>query len=122
MRLDATISEVQGEMFTELAELLGQSRSATVGDAMSLFVKVCQGVLEGRRLVFLDEENEVEITTPALTTLEWIRHRDARDIPASAFARMVGMVEKPAAPTPALEKAAKRTARGRRAYVHNKKG
>ncbi len=122
MRLDATISEVQGEMFTELADLLGQSRSATVGDAMSLFVNVCQGVLAGRRLVFLDEDSEIEITTPALTALEWLRHRDDRALPDSAFAKMVRMAENPAPPTPTLEKAAKRAARGRRAYVHNKKG
>lgn len=122
MRLDATISDPQGETFAELADMLGQSKSATAAEAMLFFVQVCQGVLQGRRVVLLDERKQVEITSPSFTALEWLRHREDREVPASAFEKMATMVADPAPPTPSLEKAAKRSVRGRRAYVHNKKG
>ena len=68
-------------------------------------------VRKGHRLAVIDRASKaavVELTSPSLTQLEWLAHRETLDLSPAAAGRLAALVSKPAAPTAALKRAVRR--------------
>jgi uncharacterized protein (DUF1778 family) len=111
MRLEATIPDPQGEAADKAAEELGLTRSQLIQEAVALYLKAFMEVRRGHRLAVIDRASQtplVELTSPALTQLEWLATGGTIELSATAAERMAALASKPAAPTPALKKAVRR--------------
>jgi hypothetical protein len=65
-------------------------------------------VRNGRRLAIIDRRSQVpmvELTSPALTQLEWLASGETIDLSPAAAGRVAALVSKPPAPTAALKRA-----------------
>lgn len=111
MRLEATIPDPQGEAADKLAEELGLTRSQLVQEAVALYLKAVMEIRNGRRIAVIDRKSQtavIELTSPALTQLEWLTMGETIDLPPAAAARLAALAKKPAAPTAALKRAIRR--------------
>ena len=111
MRLEATIPDPQGEAADKVAEELGLTRSQLVQEAVALYLKAVMEVRNGRRLAVIDRKSKsaiIELTSPALTQLEWLATGETIDLSPAAAERLATLLAKPPAPTPALKRAVRR--------------
>ena len=111
MRLEATIPDPQGEAADKAADELGLTRSQLVQEAVALYLKAVMEIRRGHRLAVIDRASHaplVELTSPALTQLEWLATGGTIDLSPAAAERLAALSRKPAAPTPALKKAVRR--------------
>ena len=112
MRLEATVPDSRGQAVLELADQLGASRSQIIDEALSLFLKAVLEIRRGRRLVTLDPTSALpacELATPTLSALEWAQAPQREVLPATAVARMQGLVDSAPQPSERLKAAARRT-------------
>ena len=111
MRLEATVPDSRGSAVQELADQLGLSRSQIIDEALALFLKAVLEIRQGRRLMTqdrTDSSSSCELTTPTLTTLEWVLSSKAIELSGDEFTRVQKLLEAPAEPGDALVRAAKR--------------
>ncbi len=111
MRLEATIPDPQGEAVDKVAGELGLTRSQLVQEAVALYLKAVMEVRNGRRLAVIDRNSSgtvVELTSPALTQLEWLASGQTIGLSPAAAGRLAALTAKPPAPTPALKRAVRR--------------
>jgi uncharacterized protein (DUF1778 family) len=95
----------------QAAEQVGLTRSQLVQEAVALYLKAVMEVRNGRRLAVIDRKSKsavVELTSPALTQLEWLATGETIDLFPAAAERLAALVAKPPAPTPALMQAVRR--------------
>jgi hypothetical protein len=108
MRLEATVPDSRGSAIQELADQLGLSRSQVVDEALALFLKAVLEIRRGRRLVTQDPHGSgalCELTTPTLTTLEWVLAREDLHVSEAAVQRLQELIEAPAEPNDRLKAA-----------------
>jgi len=111
-RIEATIPEPRFEQVKELERLLGLSKSQIVEEALALFFKAVLEIQRGHRVAFAADDHLVrEFTSPALSQVEWITHREQVRLSDRGVDRMQELAEKPPAPTPALKAAVARRKR-----------
>ncbi len=111
MRLEATIPDPQGEAADKVAEQLGLTRSQLIQEAVALYLKAVIEVRNGRRLAVIDPKSQtavVELTSPALTQLEWLASGGTIDLSPTAAERLAALATKPPPPTGALKRAVHR--------------
>ena len=114
MRLEATLPDSRGDALVKLADELGLTRSQVVDEAVGLFLKAVLEIRRGRRLVTVDAVTPgpvCEMATPTLATLEWTTNAEQIRLPASAVAKMQGLVAAPRKPGARLRSAARRHAK-----------
>jgi len=111
MRLEATVPDIRGAAVEQLASELGVSNSRLVDEALALFMKAVMEVRRGRRLVTMDPNGAqpaCELSTPALSALEWALQPQTLQLPEHAVAKMQELMAQPAQPSTRLRAAAKR--------------
>jgi DNA-binding FadR family transcriptional regulator len=111
MRLEATVPDARAKAVVELAKELGVNRSHVIDEALSLFLKAAVEIKRGRRLFLLDPNGAqppCELSTPALSTLEWTSTRETVELPTEALVEIGRIVADPPKPSNRLRTAAKR--------------
>jgi hypothetical protein len=112
MRIEATIPDPQGKAAGKVAEELGLTRSQLVQEAVALYLKAVMEVRNGRRLAVIDRKSQepvVELTSPALTQLEWLAAScQTIDMPPAEAGRLAGLASRSPALRPALRRAVRK--------------
>jgi hypothetical protein len=90
------------------------SKSQVVDEALSIFLKAYMETKRGNRLAIVEPETQrtvCEVASPSLSQVEWASFRRSLKLAPAAAKKVRRMVERPAAPTPALRKAMARRRR-----------
>jgi hypothetical protein len=107
MRVEATITDVQGAQLEDLVEELKTSKSQIIEEALALFLKVFMETKRGRRVAIIEPESQktvAEVVSPTLTHLEWTAHRQRIVLDDEEMEKVVAAVKNPRPPTEALKR------------------
>lgn len=107
MRLEATITDMQGAQLEEVVEELKTSKSQIVEEALALFFKAFMETKRGRRVAIIEPESQravTEVASPTLTQLEWTAHRERVVVSEKGMQKVADLLEKPPAPSEALRR------------------
>ncbi len=106
MRLDATLSDIQGEQLEDLASELSMPKSQVVGEAIALLKTAVMEIKRGRKVAIIDSASDHPVTTltsPAFSQLEWARER--LQVSAAEMKHMAELNERAPAPSASLRRA-----------------
>jgi hypothetical protein len=108
MRIETTLPDPRARQLAEVADELHMSKSAVIEEALALLFTSLFEARRGRRVAIIDAETQrviSQLSTPALSQVEWTAHRERLTIGVPAFSMAAEAVANPPRPTPGLRKA-----------------
>lgn len=107
MRVEATITDVQGAQLDELVQELKTSKSQIIEEALALFLKAFIETKRGRRIAIIEPQSQkavAEVVSPTLTQIEWTAHRERIVLSEKEMEKVAEMNANPPNPTAALRR------------------
>lgn len=107
MRLEATITDVQGAQLDDIVEELKTTKSQIIEEALALFLKAFMETKRGRRVAIIEPESQkpvTEVVSPSLTQLEWTAHKERIVLSEEEMEKVAKVTAHPRPPTEALRR------------------